>query len=128
MSEGRRYFAWMEIGRASPDGGEPWTAWMAPLPEGGALYRILVVADGAITVTIDAQQHEGAGMRSLHRGRRHLTRMADDEAIACLLGAADEAARAALARSDRKDPVRPAPFAGNVVFLADGEACLTAAA
>jgi hypothetical protein len=109
MTGDQEHFAWMEIGRASPDGGAPWTAWMAPLPEGGVLYRTLIVADGALTVTVDVQQCRGAGMRTLHKGRRDLLQSADDGSVRRLLGTTDEATRAALARSDQGCSTRPAP-------------------
>jgi len=98
--EGR--FAWVEIGRASPDAGAPWTAWMAPLPEDGALYRTLIADDGALTVAVDVQWHRGAEVCALHRGRRDLTLAADGRSIALrLLGAADEVTRVALARPNQ---------------------------
>jgi len=101
MTERQGCFGWMEIGRAMPDGDAPWTVWMALLPDGGALYRMLVIADDAVTVTIEQQPCRGAGMRTLHKGRRYLPPKADGDALAdSLLATADEAARTILVRTN----------------------------
>jgi hypothetical protein len=114
MNGSQGHFVWVEIGRATPGAGAPWTAWMTPLPGGGALYRTLTVADGALTVAVDVQRHRGAEVRDLHRGHRDITRTADAESITGLLASADEAARAALARPVQGGgtaPVAPVPSA-----------------
>ena len=44
---------WQEIGRPSPCEAQDWAIWMAHVGDGGdALYRSLVLAYGAITVTV----------------------------------------------------------------------------
>lgn len=89
--------AWHEVGRSWPPGSAAeWTAWVAPLGGwgGGALYRSLVVAEGAAVVTIDLLLRRGAGAGTVHRGRCDLPRDATEVAgrIHLLLAAADEAA------------------------------------
>jgi hypothetical protein len=96
---------WQEIGRPSPGEAQDWATWVAPLGRcggGDALYRSLVLADGAIAVTVElhaAARRGGAGPRTVHRGRCGLP--ADPERTAervrLLLGAADRAAAKAVA-------------------------------
>ena len=46
--------AWRDFGRPSPGEAQDWATWVAPLGRGGdALYRSLVLADGAIAVTVE---------------------------------------------------------------------------
>jgi hypothetical protein len=61
-----------------------------------ALYRSLVVADGAIAVTIDFHSRGVPGTRTVHRGRCGLPQDPDQtaERVRLLLAAADRAARA----------------------------------
>ena len=57
--------AWMEVGRPSPGEAQHWATWVAPLDRGvgDALYRSLVLADGAVAVTVDicTRRHAAAG-------------------------------------------------------------------
>src|SRR3712207_9060557 len=62
--------AWHEIGHPSPGEAQDWATWVSPLGDGGdALYRSLVLADGAIAVTIDLHSRGVSGTRTIHRGR-----------------------------------------------------------
>ncbi len=95
--------AWREIGRPSPGEAQDWATWVAPLDRrgnGDALYRTLVLAGGAIAVTVELNSRRGASApRTVHRGRRGLP--ADPgqtaERVRLLLGAADTAAARAVA-------------------------------
>jgi len=90
---------WCEIGRPSPGEAQVWTTWVAPLGEGGdALYRSLVLADGAIAVTVELHARGVSGMRPIHRGRCGLPRDPDRtaERVRLLLAAADRAAAKAV--------------------------------
>jgi hypothetical protein len=93
--------AWREIGRAEP-GEALWVTWVAFLGDGGdALYRSLVVADGAIEVSVELQPRSGAGgARTVHRGRCGLPSPDDARGIesraALLLAAADKTVSRAL--------------------------------
>ena len=87
--------AWHEIGRPSPGEAQDWAAWLSPLGHGGdALYRSLVLADGAIIVTVELHSRGVSGTRTIHRGRCGLPRDPEQtaERVRLLLGAADRAA------------------------------------
>jgi hypothetical protein len=95
--------AWREFGRPSPEEAQVWATWVAPLGRSGdggdALYRSLVLADGAIAVTVELlSRRGGSGPRTVHRGQCGLP--PDPEQIAervrLLLGAADRAAARAV--------------------------------
>ena len=108
--------AWQEIGRPSPDEAQDWATWVAPLGRGGgraaALYRSLVLADGAIAVTVELHAGRGgSGPRTVHRGRCGLPPDPErtGELVRLLLGAADRAAAKAVAA-----------HLGNVVGAATG--------
>ncbi len=90
---------WQEIGRPSPCEAQDWAIWMAPVGDGGdALYRSLVLADGAITVTVELHSCRGSGPRTVHRGRCGLPSDPGEaaERVRLLLGAADRAASRAV--------------------------------
>jgi hypothetical protein len=90
---------WREFGRPSSGEAQDWTTWEAPLGEGGdALYRSLVLADGAIAVTVELHLREASGPQTIHRGRCGLPRDPDQtaERVRLLLGAADRAAARAV--------------------------------
>ena len=90
---------WCEIGRPSSGEAQDWTTWVSPLGDGDeALYRSLVLADGAIAVTVDLHARDVPGTRTVHRGRCGLPRDPDQiaERVRLLLGAADRAAAKAL--------------------------------
>ena len=85
---------WFEIGRPSPGEAQDWAAWVSPLGDGGdALYRSLVLADGAIAVTVDLHSRGVSGTRTIHRGRCGLPRDPDQtaERVRLLLAVADKA-------------------------------------
>ena len=90
--------AWQPIGRPSPGEAQDWTTWVSPLGRGGvgdALYRALVLADGAIAVTVELHAcRGGSGPRTVHRGRCGLPADPDQtaERVRLLLAAADRAA------------------------------------
>ena len=93
--------AWQEIGRPSPGQAQDWATWVAPLGRGGgdALYRSLVLADGAVAVTVEL--HAGRGVsapRTVHRARCALPPDPDRtaERVRLLLAAADRAAARAV--------------------------------
>jgi hypothetical protein len=98
---------WREIGRGGePDHDARWTTWTAPLPDGGALYRSLVVAEGVaiVSVELQARARKGGGgneARTIHR--RRCPAPGDSGGggaggtVGALLDAADEAAAAAAA-------------------------------
>jgi hypothetical protein len=95
---------WREIGRPSPGEAQDWATWVAPLDRGGgdALYRSLVLADGAIAVTVElhaaAARRGGSGPRTVHRGRCGLPPDPQQaaERVRLLLAAADRAAAKAM--------------------------------
>jgi hypothetical protein len=95
---------WREIGRPSPGEAQDWATWVAPLDprgNGEALYRSLVLADGAIAVTVElhaAARRGGSGPRTIHRGRCGLPEDPGQtaERVSLLLGAADRAAAKAV--------------------------------
>ena len=90
---------WREFGRPSLGEAQDWTTWEAPLGEGGdALYRSLVLADGAIAVTVELHSPGAPEMRTIHRGRCGLPPDPDQtaERVRLLLGAADRAAARAV--------------------------------
>jgi hypothetical protein len=87
---------WREIGRAWSEH-DRWITWIALFGDrGGALYRSLVVADGAITVEVELEPcRMDEKARRIHRGRCGLPpddAASIDERIASLLVAADGAA------------------------------------
>lgn len=125
--------AWHEVGRSWPPGSAAeWTAWVAPLGGrgGGALYRSLVLADGAIVVTIDLLPQRGAGAGVVHRGRCDLPRDATEVAqrVRLLLVAADEAALRAVEAARRRQECAttgrgaPAPRRATAEPVRDGRA------
>ena len=90
---------WCEIGRPSPGEAQDWTTWVSPLGDGGdALYRSLVLADGAIAVTVDLHSRDVSGTRTIHRVRCGLPQDPEQtaERVRLLLGAADRAAARAV--------------------------------
>ena len=93
--------AWCETGRAEP-GDALWITWMASLGDrGDVLYRSLVVADGAIAVSVEWEPRPGGGaVRAIHRGRCGLPPSDDARGVegraALLLAAADKAVARAL--------------------------------
>jgi hypothetical protein len=117
--------AWVEIGRATPDGGAPWIVCIASVGESGALYRTQIVADSVLTITVDFIAHRGEPVRRVHRASCKTPPNGDTlgERVKSLVGAADEAAWTALSgRSlDRSRPgnsgrsiehaVKPSPTA-----------------
>ena len=98
--------AWVEIGRASPGAASPWAVWVAALAEGGALYLTSVVADGVASVAVEFQPRRWAATRTVHKTARRLTDAPADDVLGPLLGAADAAAGAALARTITAPPAR----------------------
>ncbi len=110
---------WREIGRPSPGEAQDWATWVSPLGDGGdALYRSLVLADGAIAVAVELHSRGASAPRTVHRGRCGLPLDADQtaERIRLLLGAADRAAERAVeaepataAGHGRRSPPRRAP-------------------
>jgi hypothetical protein len=96
--------AWMEVGRPSPGEAQDWATWVAPLGRGvgDALYRSMVLADGAIAVTVElhaaAARRGGSGPRTVHRGRCRLPTDPQQaaERMRLLLAAADRAAAKAV--------------------------------
>ena len=98
---------WREFGRPSSGEAQDWTTWEAPLGDGGdALYRSLVLADGAIAVTVELQSRGAPETRTIHRGRCGLPRDPDQtaERVRLLLTVADKAvARAVEADRGRGD-------------------------
>jgi hypothetical protein len=74
---------------------------------GDALYRSLVVADGAIAVTVELHSRGVSGTRTIHRGRCGLPRDPERtaERVRLLLGAADRAAAKAV-EAERGDRAR----------------------
>jgi hypothetical protein len=93
--------AWRETGRAER-GDALWITWMAFLGDrGDVLYRSLVVADGAIAVSVEWEPQPGGGAaRTIHRGRCGLPQPDDARSVegraALLLAAADKAVSRAL--------------------------------
>jgi hypothetical protein len=83
-----------------------WTTWMAPLGEGAdALYRSLIVADGAATITIDLYLDHRSRPHAIHRGRCDVP---DDRVLAAacartFLKAADEAVARGLEERGKVD-------------------------
>ncbi len=94
--------AWQPIGRPSPGEAQDWTTWVSPLGRGGvgdALYRALVLADGAIAVTVELHACRGVSEpRTVHRARCGLPPDPQQtaERVRLLLGAADRAAARAV--------------------------------
>ena len=85
---------WREFGRPSSGQAQDWTTWESPLGDGGdALYRSLVLSDGAIAVTVELHPREASGPRTIHCGRCGLPLDPDQtaERVRVLLGAADRA-------------------------------------
>ncbi len=87
---------WREVGRPSPGETQDWATWLSPLggDGGDAFYRSLVLADGAVTVTVDLQSRHQSGTRTVHRGRCGLPRDPGQtvKRVRLLLAAADRAA------------------------------------
>lgn len=98
--------AWQEIGRSSPDEVAMWTTWVGPLGLGGdALYRSLIVADGAATITIDLYLDHRSRPQAIHRGRCDVP---DDRVLAAacariFLKATDEAVARGLEERGKVD-------------------------
>jgi hypothetical protein len=95
--------AWQEIGRPSPEEAPVWTTWVAPLGDAGdALYRSLVVAEGAITVAVELCPRRKPSARVIHRARCEMPHdlVEAAEQVGALLKAADEAV-AGTADADR---------------------------
>src|SRR5687768_6386379 len=90
---------WMEIGRASPDDASLWTMWTAPLADGGALYRTLIVSNGFASVVVELQPQRGAPMRTIHKRGGRLPEAPVEETLRAFLGAADTAASTTIART-----------------------------
>ncbi len=93
--------AWQEIGRPSPGEAQHWATCVSPLGGDGedALYRSLVLADGAIAVTVELHACRGVfGPRTVHRDRCGLPPDPDQTAqrVRLLLAAADRAAARAV--------------------------------
>ncbi len=94
--------AWQEIGRPSPGETQDWATWVSPLgrdSDGDALYRSLVLADGAIAVTVELHACRGVSEpRTVHRARCGLPPDPQQtaERVRLLLGAADRAAARAV--------------------------------
>lgn len=86
--------AWQEIGRSSPEEAANWTTWVAPLGDAGdAIYRSLVVSDGAITIAVEFCPRRKPSARTLHRARCEIPNDPGEvaEQVGALLKAADEA-------------------------------------
>ena len=83
-----------EIGRLSPCDAQDWATWVSPLGGGDALYRSLVLAEGAIAVTVDLHSGGVSGPRTVHRGRCGLPPDPEEaaERVRLMLRAADRAA------------------------------------
>ena len=97
---------WQEVGRPSPGEAQDWATWVAPLRgDGGgdAMYRSLVLADGAIAVAVELHSRGASGPRTVHRGRCGLPRDPHQtaERVRLLLAAADRAASKALLEAHR---------------------------
>ncbi len=94
---------WCEVGRPSPGEAQDWTTWVSPLGDGGALYRSLVLADGAIAVAVELHSRGASVPRTVHRGRCGLPRDPHQaaERVRLLLAAADRAASKALLEAHR---------------------------
>jgi hypothetical protein len=99
---------WREIGRGGePDHDARWTTWTASIPDGGVLYRSLVIADGAAIVSVELQARPRTGgggnneARTIHRRRCPAPGDSGDDgaggAVGALLDAADAATVAAVA-------------------------------
>ncbi len=89
-----------EVGRSSPGEAQDWATWVSPLggDGGDALYRSLVLADGAIAVAVELDVRGVAGTRTVHHGRCGLPSHPQQtaERVRLLLAAADRAAARAL--------------------------------
>jgi hypothetical protein len=117
---------WDEFGRPSSGEAQDWTTWVLPLGDGGdALYRSLVIGDGAIAVTIDLHSGGVSGTRTIHRGRCGLPQAPDRiaERVRLLLGAADRAAATAVEAGRREEGAtaghgRPSPRRAPEAFQA----------
>ncbi len=97
---------WRELGRPSPGEAQDWTTWVLPLGESGdALYRSLVLADGAIAVTVELHSRRRSGPRTIHRGRCGLPPDPEQTAehVRLLLGAADRAVAKAVEADRGRD-------------------------
>ena len=85
---------WREFGRPSSGEAQDWTTWVSLLGDGGdALYRSLVVGDGAISVTVDLHSRRRSETRTIHRGRCGLPPDPEQtaERVGLLLTVADKA-------------------------------------
>jgi hypothetical protein len=94
--------SWVEIGRGAPDDSGRWTTWIARLGGRDALYRTLIVADGAASVMVEMHVQQPPVTRSLHRsGCRLVPGGGEKGPLLALLGKADEATRTALASAEQ---------------------------
>jgi hypothetical protein len=85
---------WREIGRSWQEEAPAWTTWVAPLDDdGGDLYRLLIVADGAITVAVDLHPRHRSRPHALHRSRCDVPHdpVEAAERVCALLRVSDEA-------------------------------------
>ena len=85
---------WREFGRPSSGEAQDWATWVSLLGDGGdALYRSLIVGDGAIAVTVDLHSRRRSGTRTIHRGRCGLPPDPEQtaERVGLLLTVADKA-------------------------------------
>lgn len=86
---------WREIGRSSSGDLSDWITWIAPMgDDGDALYCLLVLADGDITVSISRYGGHGSETPTIHRARHKLPQDRQEAAkrVHALLRVADEVA------------------------------------
>ncbi len=103
---------WHEFGRPSSGEAQDWATWVSPRvgDDGDAPYRSLVLADGAIAVTVELHARGASGPRTIHRGRCGLPPDPDQtaERVRLLLGAADKAMVRAMAADRGEAGAAPA--------------------